>query len=178
MSTMIEGQHVAVRELAALYALLQRPLTIVETGTVRMPGADWARADGHSTLHIAEWIQSTGAPHKFYSLDLSTNVCAQVLAACGLTPFVTLCEGDSAVTLSGFSFPVDFAYLDSCKEPEQNLKEFQAVHALGACVVVIDDVYNRDEVNKGKLTIPLALSLGYSCHPAANRLAVLRRRGY
>jgi predicted O-methyltransferase YrrM len=175
MSTVIQGEHVAVHELTALYVAYKRPLTIIETGTVRMEGTDWARADGYSTVHIAEWIRRTGAAHKFYSLDLATATCARVLESRGLSAFVTLCEGDSAATLSGFDFPIDFAYLDSCKEPEQNLKEFQAVHARGVRVVVIDDVYNRDEVNKGKLTIPLALSLGYTCQPAADRLAILRR---
>jgi predicted O-methyltransferase YrrM len=175
MSTVIQGEHVAVHELTTLYIEAQRPLTIIETGTVRMDGEDWARADGHSTLHIAEWIRRTGVAHKFYSLDLATATCARVLESRGLSAFVTLCEGDSAVTLSGFSFPIDFAYLDSCKEPEQNLLEFQAVHTRGVQVVVIDDVYNRDEVNKGKLTMPLALSLGYTCEQAAGRLAILRR---
>lgn len=174
------GVHAAVRELQRLALFLNRPLNIIETGTLRSEKESFRIGDGYSTLHIAEWIRTSRIAHMFYSIDIDPDnltCCYRVLYARGLTPYVNLCKGDSAEVLSGFQFAIDFAYLDSCKEPEQNLKEFRAVDASGALVVVIDDVYNcEDNVNKGRLTIPVALQMGYTCEPALDRLAVLRRK--
>ncbi len=173
---MTSGQA-AVEALKTLYAIKKSPLTIVETGTVRAFDEEHRVGDGHSTLYIAEWIKSTGEPHRFFSIDLSTAVAHQALTVRKLLPYVTLCEGDSVDTLAGFDFPIDFAYLDSGQAPELNLNEFHEVHKhlRPPAMVMIDDVYYWADVNKGKLTIPEARKLGYEDSIVEGRLALLVR---
>ena len=173
---MTSGQA-AVEALKTLYTTKNHPLIIVETGTVRALGEEYRVGDGHSTLYIAKWIKSTGAPHQFFSLDLSTAVAHQALEAEGLLPYVTLCEGDSVDTLAKFNLPIDFAYLDSGQAPELNLREFREVHKRLRLpgMVLIDDVYCWADVNKGKLTIPEARTFGYADSIIEGRLALLTR---
>lgn len=173
---MTPGQAV-VEALKSAYAAKRFPLTIVETGTIRKLGDEYRIGDGYSTMYIAEWIRSSGVAHRFYSIDLSVAISRQVLEEKGLLSYVALCEGDSAVTLASFDFPIDFAYLDSCADPEQNLKEFHEVHSRLRLpgIVMIDDVHNWPDVNKGKLTVPLACGLGYKETIIGGRQALLEK---
>jgi predicted O-methyltransferase YrrM len=170
---------VRLREcLDVVAALKQRqPLTIIETGTIRNP-ADEA-GDGHSTLHMAKWIEDriksgiTG--DALFSIELVHGHVRESREFLGpLADLVEYMLGDSVLVLEHFGEPIDFAYLDSCADPEHNLHEFRRVqkYMRSPGLAVIDDTFDTRTACKGLLTMPIAKLQGFDIGAIANRLGV------
>lgn len=147
-------------------------LTIVETGSIRGESDNYRINDGHSTLRIAEWVKKhEGAA--FHSVDFVVDVAVKMLLKAGLLAEFHRAKGVD--WLRQYDGQIDFAYLDSSNDPLNNLEEFIEAHKHGARVVMIDDVYCWESVNKGALTIPVAQQLGYKLKAVGGRLALLAR---
>lgn len=148
-------------------------LNIVETGTIRNTNKDYVEGDGHSTLHIAEWIKHNGG--NFTSIDLYTEVAKRYLTSHNLQNFVKFEQGDSRRILAEMTKPLHFVLLDSANDVDVILGEFKLVEPLvvDGGIVMVDDVY-MDSVNvvKGHKVIPYAREK-YRVYLIGNGLAVI-----
>lgn len=124
--------------LNALEAEKQRPLRIVEVGSIR--GDHW-RADGWSTLYIAEFIRSSKYDHVFTTIDRKTEVVRRVLERNGVSTLVDVVEGQAQEVLQSLTGPVDFFYLDGASDANQQLREFRRAKKIAAddAVFMTDD---------------------------------------
>lgn len=155
---------ICVELIDALFHKVHRPMTIIETGTLRDPEPEpGLEKEERSTLAIAQWIESTGLPHKFCSIDYSLqniNTSQQVLEAHGLRSRVAYFCDDSRIALSTKLLEkVDFALLDSDTDPDVILGEYNSIREAmkDPGIIVIDDCFKQNiGVDKGKLVIPLA----------------------
>jgi predicted O-methyltransferase YrrM len=166
-----------IQLLSALYVIKQAPLTIVETGTVR-DGRLEGHEDGLSTLFIARWVKQSGVAHRFYSFDIEAGhiiSSREFLADQELDGFVTYGLGDAEKLLEHFCLPIDFAYLDAGADPVQNLLQFRRVQKWmrEPGLVVIDDVYDVRNANKGLVTVPFARLEGLKDWKLLDRMAVI-----
>jgi hypothetical protein len=159
-----------VKAVEILYQADQRPLTIVETGCIRGETENYRVNDGYSTLRLAEWVKEHEGS-ALHSVDFVIDVAEKVCA--GLP--VQLHRARGADWLRQHDGKIDFAYLDSSNDPVNNLEEFIEVHKRDARMVMIDDVYCWESVNKGALTVPVAQLLGYKLKAVGGRLALLAR---
>lgn len=143
-------------------------LVIVETGSIRQPGLNWAQSDGHSTLYLADWarwMRMGGRTIHLHSIDRDISVADKVLRDHGLRHEVSLSKGDAADIL--LTFPeIHFAYLDTFNDEDAILEQFKIVEERMASggVVVIDD-YDPDPTNhhkqNGRKAVPYAREKGY-----------------
>jgi predicted O-methyltransferase YrrM len=142
-----------------LYAKKQAPLTIVECGTIRNPTFE-GHEDGLATYHIAKWSRDNGG-HSFTSIELShgTLVASQAfIDSQYLELFVKYSHGDATLVLEHWSAPIDFCYLDAGADPVANLAQYRHactwLRSPGA--IVIDDVFDPRNANRGLVTVPFA----------------------
>jgi predicted O-methyltransferase YrrM len=137
------------------------PLTIVECGTIRNPSFE-GHEDGLSTYHVARWVSQTGAWHDFVSFELSHGTMTasrDFLAEQGFGPsYVTFGLGDATLLLEHFNAPIDLCYLDAGADPFQNLAQYRyaAKWMRSPGMIVIDDVFDARNANRGLLTVPWA----------------------
>jgi hypothetical protein len=159
---------IAVALIDKLHECRKQGLIIVETGTLRdaehEPG--W-ETEERSTLAIAQWMASRKdsgiiPENRFYSIDNSAGnlaISKKVLSDAGVDKYVQHIRADSVAALkTELNTFIDFALLDSSTEPKTILAELEQVHLRirWPGVVLIDDVYDRGEVNKGSLAIAYA----------------------
>lgn len=152
-------RYPTMRTALNLLYQLNRPVTIVETGTVRQVD-DWGA--GYSTFIWGQFCQNEGG--MCTTIDISEHnmeVCRKVTEP--YKNFITYVVEDSLTALAKLNEPIDLLYLDSLDVPleagadlrpcqEHNLKELQiAEHLLHSeSLVLIDD--NFENGGKGKLT--------------------------
>jgi hypothetical protein len=178
------------------------PLTIVECGTIRDPRFD-GHEDGLSTYHVAEWVRDEwvdarnrwltvpeGAdpepmPHRFCSFELSHGAMVasrDFLSRHGLDVFVTYGLGDATYLLEHFPRPqdtthelIDLCYLDAGADPFANLAQYRYaekwLRSPGA--IVIDDVFDARNADRGLLTVPVARMEGRKVACIEGRLALI-----
>ena len=154
------------------------PLTIVECGTIRHPSFK-GHEDGLATYHIAKWVRDNGGWHEFLSFELSHGALVasrQFLMKQGLGPdHVTFALGDADVLLEHFCQPIDLCYLDAGVDPVANLSQYRRaekwLRAPG--MVVIDDVFDPRNADRGLVTVPYARLEGRKVACIDGRLALI-----
>lgn len=180
--------------LTKLYQIKRAPLTIVETGTMYIdtlePGEDSLVA--RSTWAIARWIAQNGGKHKLHSIDFSQehiDVSKRCMEKHGWSEHVQYHCGDSVGILKGFTFPIDFALLDSAIEPEQTLYEMLALgdphygdpqfnRMREPALIVIDDIFkDYGRVNKGRYALPISVIQGHKHWGLRKYCAAIGRGG-
>lgn len=166
-----------VELLTWLTSQKSEPLRIVECGTIRDPRME-GHEDGLSTLHIAGWLKVSEGGHEFYSFELEAGKiesCKAFLAEQGLDSYVRFGLGDAEKLLEHFCLPLDFAYLDAGADPFQNLAQFRRVQRWmrPPGFVVIDDVYDPRNADRGLVTVPFARLEGLPTAMLADRMAVI-----
>jgi len=152
----------------ALFNLIQGPMRIVETGTIRGHLDDFKFGDGHSTLRFAEYISRFGG--ELYSVDIdpmavmiSKTLCTKEFPL--IADEVHIIESDSVAFLEAFDEPIDVLYLDSANDAELILNEAKAgirnLHE--ESIILIDDCFNENKyhVEKGSLVIPFLEENGW-----------------
>lgn len=143
-----------IDNLNAVYEKFKRPLTIIETGTIRYPDCD---TDGNSTRYIAEWVRDNEPTTIFVSVDLHTEKASEYLKELGLMDYVSLFKFDSLRMLGIIKNTFEFVYLDSSNDPQHTLDEFMAVWPKleeGGCLMADDCNVNSPDLLKGDLLIP------------------------
>lgn len=114
----------------------------IEIGTIRNTSAQHADGDGHSTLHISEYIKESGADIDFYSVDIKISVAEKYIAEKGLSDYVTFQKADGLKFLTLWE-KAHFIYLDGENDAKDCLKQFlmalQRIQPRG--VIIIDDCY-------------------------------------
>lgn len=162
--------------LSWLESVKRRELCIVECGTIRNPSFE-GHEDGLSTYHITKWIRDkAGYRHRFYAFEASPGCidgCERFLEALQLDEFVQFGVGDAGLLLQHFNKPIDFCYLDAGADVIQNLIQFR--HAQKWMdepgFVVIDDVYDARNADRGLITVPIARNEGFPVSRIAERMA-------
>jgi cephalosporin hydroxylase len=119
--------------------LRDRPVLIVETGTVRSRG-NW-EGDGQSTILFDKW-SAWHVGTRVISIDLDAEACA--LAREVTTSRVEVLEGNSVEWLKDMRIghpPIDLLYLDSGDDPALMLAEFNAAWPMlrPGSIVLADD---------------------------------------
>ncbi len=152
-----------------LMAEMKDPLTIVETGTIRLHGDAGLIGDGHSTLKFADYCSKFGG--KTYSVDIDSEAVALSEWMVGRKypeADVTVIESDSVAFLESFNEPIDILYLDSDNDAKLILNEAKA--ALGCLheesIILIDDCFCEERkkthgIQKGDLVIPFLEENGW-----------------
>lgn len=165
---------IVVDLLGRLYALRQRPLSIVETGTAYMR-TRWPvnlPQENRSTVAIAEWMAVNSYGHSFHSIDQDLghiNVCKEVLIEKGLRHLVHFYHGNGEEVIRGLPFYIDFALLDAGGgkfRADDTLEECKAVvrrFSGRGGIVVVDDAYQPSELNKARLLWPDLEEHGIMC---------------
>lgn len=121
-----------------------KPLKIVETGTMRDLALSAEYGDGWSTLRIAQWV-SKHPECDFHTVDLSANaidLAHAALEAEGVSKYCTFHLQDSIKFLNSLTW-VDFAFLDSCDGLQHGLDEFRLAVSAGAKMIVMDDYQTK-----------------------------------
>lgn len=170
--------RILVELLTWLAATKAEPLTIVECGTIRSPSFV-GHEDGLATYHVANWIRGDSLPrHEFYSFDATAGhitACRAFLKASGLDKYVTFGLGDADLLLEHFCRPIDVCYLDAGASPVDNLSQYRRaekwLRAPG--MVVIDDVFDARNADRGLVTVPYARLEGRKVANVAGRLALI-----
>ena len=135
----------------------ERPLVIVETGTIRNEGS----GDGHSTVRFS-FLAKDDSGIEFYTVDnnlecieLSKRVVENQI---GLIPDnVHFVESDGDKFLESFDKKVDILYLDSANSADITLDEYMSSKHLlkDTSIVIIDDADRSDtNLNKWKKVVP------------------------
>jgi predicted O-methyltransferase YrrM len=157
------------------------PLTIVECGTIRNPSFE-GHEDGLSTYHVAKWAHDTGGWHDFLSFELSHGALGAsrdfLIENGGLASYVTYGLGDATLLLEHFNAPIDLCYLDAGADPFQNLAQYRYASKWlrPPGMIVIDDVFDARNANRGLLTVPYAQTKDGGEHRVAcieGRLALI-----
>lgn len=155
--------------LFSLMGDMKDPLTIVETGTIRIHGDVGLMGDGHSTLKFADYCSKFGG--KLYSVDIDPE--AVVLSSRMVSRKypdveVNVVESDSVAFLESFDQPIDVLYLDSANDANLILKEAKAAlcHLHTESIVLIDDCFCEElkksyDIEKGDLVIPFLEENGW-----------------
>jgi methyltransferase family protein len=129
-----------------------RPLFILETGTIRNISSNYHFGDGWSTLYIAQFVKNATLKHSFFSIDLKTDVCEHFLRSKGLIDYVNLIKNDSRQAIKKLDEEFDFVYLDSRNNADLVYEEYKLV--LSKCrsdtLIIVDDF----NANKPKKIIP------------------------
>lgn len=165
-----------INQLNATLARLQRPLLIVETGTIRNREPQYEQGDGHSTRHIIDFvIQNPGT--EFYSIDIDTDRARSYLTELHLIQHVNLCQDNSINRLKTFG-RIDFAYLDSENNARMTMDEFLLVWPkvpAGGCVMVDDCNEQSVELFKGDILMPHLRNNGINFeHLPTNQIIIIK----
>lgn len=139
--------------LARMQAELNRPLAIIETGTIRDVECLDLEREERSTLCIARQMREGDI---FHSIDISEEhvaISKAVIDNSGFADRVQYHCGPSHEILAGWSGRIDFALLDSDSDAEVIREEFRMVAPLMAVdgILVIDDAFKPYAVNKARL---------------------------
>jgi predicted O-methyltransferase YrrM len=159
------------------------PLTIVECGTIRNPSFE-GHEDGLSTYHVAKWVRDKDGDavnpldHRFLSFELSHGTIQssrEFLAREWLCVYVEYALGDATLLLEHFNAPIDLCYLDAGADPFQNLAQYRyaAKWLRAPGMIVIDDVFDPRNANRGLLTVPVARMEGRKVACIEGRLALI-----
>lgn len=161
-----------------LTKIKKHPLNIVECGTIRNPDFQ-NHEDGLSTYFIADWIKKSNVLHTFCSFELEHG---NMVAAKkflkengGLEYYVDFGLGDAQLLLQHIGHPIDFCYLDAGADPDHNFLQFRRAEKWmrRPGFVVIDDVYDPRNANRGIVTVPYAQMEGYPTGRIAGRMAII-----
>ena len=150
-------RNVTFLKLFELISKQERPLVIVETGTIRNEGD----GDGHSTVGFS-FLAKDNKDIEFYTIDnnpecieLSKRVVENQI---GLIPDnVHFVESDGDKFLESFDKKIDVLYLDSANSADITLDEYiSSKHLLkDTSIVMIDDADRNDtNLNKWKKVVP------------------------
>jgi len=172
------GQQV-VELLVWLAAKKDHPLRVVECGTIRNPTFE-GHEDGLATYHIAKWMMaSIAVEHEFYSFELShgtLQASKQFLRDHGrLDQYVSFGLGDADILLEHFALPIDFCYLDAGASPVENLSQYRRAEKWmrEPGLIVIDDVFDPRNANRGLVTVPYARMEGKKVASLGGRQALI-----
>lgn len=156
---------ICTKILSQMYALTQRPLAILETGTMFQDTFEIGETDfrERSTYAIADWMDKSGSKgHRFKSIDKDPShiVKAQVMLG-DLSQYVYHVHGDGehCLALEHRLSPLDFLLLDSDSGGMQSYREFKvAIDGMDRNhgVILIDDAFKDLAVNKASLVRPEA----------------------
>lgn len=137
--------NLKARRLLATFGQLPAGATVVEIGCIRFQME--LASDGFSTVYIAAWALARG--WKFHSVDIDPLSIRRATTAVGELP-VTLHHADGREWLTAFPGPIDALYLDGSVNPDEALAQYRAANLAAAAVVVVDDVQQIDECERGK----------------------------
>lgn len=155
--------------------LVEVPLDILETGTIRNTGENYRINDGWSTLTFAEEVANQGG--SLVAIDLDVSAAREVIEGRGLDLRLTFFEGHSVNVLSGMlanaygrakraadgqlilggSGFTDVAFLDSDNDAALILHEYLIVKRMvrSPGLIMVDDVdVESSGVVKGHDIIP------------------------
>lgn len=148
-----------------------KPLRIVETGTIRGTGVAAETGDGWSTQFFARRVLASGG-YEVVSIDLNTKTVPMALKPEELR-VVKLLEGHSIAWLAHLNETVhrdghfDVVFLDSDNDPQLIFHEFliaeQLVEPNG--LIMIDDVampHHPPDAKKGAIVWPYIKERGYT----------------
>lgn len=142
---MTTKKDILIRELKTVEKTFGRCVAI-EIGTIRNTSDEHAKGDGHSTLHIAEYIKESGADIDFYSVDIRISVAEKYMAEKGLSDYVTFQKADGLVFLTSWE-KAHFIYLDGENDAKDCLKQF--IMSLSKIqpggVIIVDDCYPHSQ---------------------------------
>lgn len=148
--------------LEAQAANWRRPLTIIETGTMYYTKLEPGEADlsARSTYAIAQFIEKSGMPHKFFSIDIEgghIDNCKDGLGELARhVNFIRAAgeEGLYSLIHEDHEGP-DFVLLDADSDGDVIAAEFDTVAPeMTHGIIVIDDVFKPHKVNKGRVVLP------------------------
>lgn len=155
------------------------PLRIVECGTIRNPNFE-DNNDGLNTYHVAQWMKDHPEEgHEFYSFEISAGAirgCREFLAVNGgLDQFVQFGLGDADPLLEHFCLGIDLCYLDAGANIHENLAQYaRAMKWLRKPgLIIIDDVYDSRNANRGLLTVAIARLDGLKVANLSGRQALI-----
>lgn len=173
--------QIVVSLLDALQRVRQRPLTIIETGTMFVVELEPGETDlsARSTWAITQWI-AAGNDSSFYSIDADIQhivACREKLGL--LTRHVQHIKGIGAEQLPQLiekhNWP-DFVLLDADSDADATLREYLEIYpfveTLGG-IIVIDDVFKPHAVNKGRAVIALLVEQGRRWYPVGGIAAAI-----
>lgn len=158
-------QEILTAELAAFRQRTGKiALDILEIGTIRRTGDEYADGDGWSTLVWARDIQANGG--HFTAVDLHTEAADTVLTDNGLRKEAHLVTGYSVdimgvMLMRGETF--DVIFLDSDNDPVLVMDEYFLARRLLTPhgLIIADDVdQGPDDVRKGDRLIPYLTERG------------------
>jgi hypothetical protein len=170
---------IVTKLLQRMHAELKRPLTIIETGTIRDVECLDVEREERSTLCIARVLRDGDG---FHSIDISEQhiaISKAVIEKAGFGGRVEYHCGPSHQELLGRNWKIDFALLDSDSNAEVIGLEFELVAPLMKQdgIVVIDDAFKPFAVNKARLVAPAVESfdlmhqaIGIPFGPVARRI--------
>jgi len=121
-----------------------RPLNIVETGTLRNDTEPSRIGDGWSTIFFAERVKQLGG--KLWSIDLETGGADRMLRQRGLRDCCELLQRHSLAALASLcrahDLSIDIAFLDSDNDGTLIYHEFLVASELVAAggLILMDDV--------------------------------------
>jgi len=135
-------------------------IQILEIGSMRVNTEEYAKGDGHSTLHFAQFAQDTESI--FTSVDLDISCADAALEEAGLRYDVNLVQHDGLQFMQNTWNFFDFIYLDGPDDAEYTLKLFEQAERLckSGGIIALDDCEDYEEVEhkqdaeKGRLLIP------------------------
>ena len=147
----LEMREISFRKIFNYLDMFDHPITIVETGCVRIPG-NWS--DGQSTLLFDEYVKCRHTDSMVYTIDLDPN--ATAICKSMVSDKVSIYTGDSVLVLREIgkrleqtSRTIDLLYLDSYDLDWDNptpsavhhLKELTSIIGLinPKTLVVVDD---------------------------------------
>lgn len=165
--------------LDAVFAQVRRPLTIIETGCAYRDQLEPNETDllARSTLSIAKWADKHPC-QEFVTIDRDLDhirTCKLILSNAGVTHPLYMC-GDADKILHTMCGTIDLLLLDSDSDAKVALDEFlSALAKMDSAhgIVLIDDAYKPAKVNKARLALPHAESLGFQWRGIGKQVAAI-----
>lgn len=147
-----------------------KPLNIVETGTMRGYNGQWSGGDGCSSLFWAILAKLTSG--HFWTVDISNNnieECKKFTEQ--FSNYITYTVQDSIQFLRDFDKKIDILYLDSYDTGSDSQMVAACRHQLLECEVVLDKLNNnsiilsddapRLDIGKVAYSVPFLINNGY-----------------
>jgi hypothetical protein len=163
-----------------------KPITIVETGSIRNTNDESKFGDGWSTLNWEYYAKNTNSI--VYVVDINNDHLNQSKKIVPPSQYVKYFLDDSVNFLEKFDKKIDLLFLDSydyCGY-EENIRKCHN-HSLNEikaswdklndkCYILIDDVFNNNWDGKGKFSIPYLLDNGFVLEYFIDSQVLLKRK--
>ncbi len=149
-----------IASLKELEAKWQRPVLIIQTGSIAEDSLPCLLSDGHLPTFLAAYIKGAKYNHAFYCISKDVKVTKSILSSTGkeLAGYLSLLEEEPLKTLTEWFIDIKFGLviLDSSLDCNEALAEFKVIEGKmeDGGIVIIDDVDPDNKVTqKGSLLI-------------------------